>query len=228
MRILQHDLTINKGSVKMHASNSIVSPNFHSPAGLHARSFPRPRAVSFYETDTEIYAQGERGGALYRIQYGAVRLYRLLADGRRQVVAFYIAGETFGFEARPTRSFFAESIVPTGLIAIDTSGVDYCPSDLMSLVLDTMVRAQEHLLVVGRQSALEKLAVFLVDLHDRHGRDGRIALPMTRTDIGDYLGMTIETVSRGFSKLRTLGIIRLESTRSVEVLNLQKLRLMSE
>ncbi|KSV83038.1 helix-turn-helix domain-containing protein [Sinorhizobium sp. GL28] len=213
----------------MHASTvSITTPPFNPPTGLHARSFARHRAVSFYEAETEIYAQGERGGAVYRIEYGAVRLYRLLADGRRQVVAFYIAGETFGFEARPMRSFFAESIAPTGLTTIDTEGVDCCPSDLMSLALASMVRAQEHLSVVGRQSALEKLAVFLVDLHDRHRGDGRIALPMTRIDIGDYLGMTIETVSRSFSKLRAMGIIRLESTRSVEVLNLKRLRLMGE
>ncbi len=98
----------------------------------------------------------------------------------------------------------------------------------MALALECMVRAQEHLLVVGKQSALEKVAVFLVDLFERQGANGTIDLPMTRTDIGDYLGLTIETVSRSFSKLRSMGVIRLKSARAVEVLNLTKLRLMSE
>ena len=210
------------------SSASISSHGFKAPPALHARGFVRPRPVAFHPADTEIYAQGEQAGALYRIEYGAVRIYRLLADGRRQVVAFHIAGETFGFEAWNLRSFFAESIVPTGLTTVDVEGDGRYPADLMALALRSMVRAQEHLLVVGRQSALEKLAVFLVDLDDRQGGDGVIDLPMTRTDIGDYLGMTIETVSRSLSKLRDMGILRLRNTRCVELLKSDKLRLLCE
>ena len=213
----------------MHASTaSIASFSINASAGLESRSLARPRAISFYAAETEIYAQGELAGALYRIEYGAVRIFRLLADGRRQVVAFHIAGETFGFEARPMRSFFAESIVPTGLSKVTTEEKGRSSSELMALALESMVRAQEHLLVVGKQSALEKVAVFLVDLHERQGADCTIDLPMTRADIGDYLGITIETVSRSLSKLRAIGVIRLKSARTVEVLNVMKLRLMSE
>jgi CRP/FNR family nitrogen fixation transcriptional regulator len=213
----------------MLASSASISPRgFVTPAGLHANASRRPRPVIFHAAETEIYAQGEQVGALYRIEYGAVRVYRLLADGRRQVVAFHIQGETFGFEAWHVRSFFAESITPTGLTLVDVDGDGRYSSDLMGLALRSMVRAQEHLLVVGRQSAVEKLAVFLVDLDDRQGNDGVIDLPMTRTDIGDYLGMTIETVSRSFSKLRAMGILRLKNTRCVEVLKGEKLRAISE
>ncbi|MCY1745156.1 MULTISPECIES: helix-turn-helix domain-containing protein [Ensifer] len=213
----------------MHASTaSIPSFSFNAAVALDGRrSFARPRAISFYGAGTEIYAQGELAGALYRIEYGAVRIFRLLADGRRQVVAFHVAGETFGFEARTMRSFFAESIVPTGLTTLTIEESGRASSELMALALESMVRAQEHLLVVGKQSALEKVAVFLVDLYERQGANGLIDLPMTRTDIGDYLGLTIETVSRSFSKLRSMGVIRLKSARAVEVLNLTKLRLTS-
>jgi CRP/FNR family nitrogen fixation transcriptional regulator len=97
----------------------------------------------------------------------------------------------------------------------------------MELALKEMIRAQQHLLVVGKQNALEKLAVFLVDLAERQGDLDLIDLPMTRTDIGDYLGMTIETVSRSLSKLRADGILRLRSSRSVEILKSERLRRLS-
>jgi CRP/FNR family nitrogen fixation transcriptional regulator len=97
----------------------------------------------------------------------------------------------------------------------------------MELALKEMIRAQQHLLVVGKQNALEKLAVFLVDLAERQGDLDLIDLPMTRTDIGDYLGMTIETVSRSLSKLRADGILRLRSSRSVEILKSERMRRLS-
>lgn len=209
----------------MHASSAtLAARGLAFPAGLHARAHARLKPLVFHPADTEIYAQGEEAGTIYRIEYGAVRIYRLLADGRRQVVAFHIGGETFGFEAWERRSFFAECIVPTGLTTVDVDGDGKFPPELMALALRGMVRAQEHLLVVGRQSALEKLAVFLVDLDERQGHEGRIDLPMTRTDIGDYLGMTIETVSRSLSKLRDMGVLRLKNTRTLEILKPETLR----
>jgi len=212
----------------MHASSaSIPSRGFNLPAGLQAKGMLRPRPVTFHAAGAEIYGQGEQAGVLFKIEYGAVRIYRLLADGRRQVVAFHIKGETFGFDAWNVRSFYAEAIAPTGLTTVEADADGRYSPDLMALALRSMVRAQEHLLVVGRQSALEKLAVFLVDLDDRQGHDGIIDLPMTRTDIGDYLGMTIETVSRSLSKLKDMGVLRLKSTRCLEVLNGSKLRALS-
>jgi CRP/FNR family nitrogen fixation transcriptional regulator len=101
---------------------------------------------------------------------------------------------------------------------------DECSPEMVDTALRGMARAQEHLLVVGRQCAAEKLAVFLVDLAERQGDSGQIDLPMTRYDIGDYLGMTIETVSRNLSRLRADGVIRLLSNRCVEVLKPQQLR----
>jgi len=209
------------------SSAAITTRGQQFPAAVRGRTFARVRPITFHPADTEIYAQGEQAGTIFRIEYGAVRIYRLLADGRRQVVAFHIAGETFGFEAGSSRSFFAETIAPTGLSLVELGEDGRYSAELMELALKEMVRAQEHLLVVGRQSAVEKLAVFLVDLDDRRGANGCIDLPMTRTDIGDYLGMTIETVSRSLAKLRAAGILRLKNTRCVEILNARKLRELS-
>lgn len=206
----------------MHASAAIAR-NFNAPNALLSKSFTRPRPVTLLTPEAEIYAQGEAPGSLYRIEFGAVRIYRLLADGRRHVVAFHIAGETFGFEGGRSRSFFAECIVATGLTTVEVDRDGRYSAQLMELALKEMVRAQEHLLVVGRQCAVEKLAVFLTDLVDRQGGLDIIDLPMTRTDIGDYLGMTIETVSRNLSKLRAEGVLRLKSSRCIEILMPERL-----
>jgi CRP/FNR family nitrogen fixation transcriptional regulator len=212
----------------MHAALSSSHHPIQAPSVIAMPGFCRPQQITLFSADSEIYAQGDRSGTLYRIEFGAVRIYRLLADGRRQVVAFHFAGETFGFEADRTRSFFAETMVETGLRTVGGSTNDQPAPDLMTLALRGMIRAQEHLLVVGRQSAVEKLAVFLIDLAERQGDIDQIDLPMTRTDIGDYLSMTIETVSRSFSKLRASGILRLRTSRCVEILKPEALRRLSK
>lgn len=213
----------------MHAlAHSAALQTFPPAAILASNALAGPAAVNVFAAEAEIYAQGERAGKLYEVEFGAVRVYRLLADGRRQVVAFHFAGETFGFEADGVHSFFAEAIVQTGLRTVARQAKDQASPEFMRLVLQGMVRAQEHLLVVGRQSAMEKLAAFLLDLADRQGDHEQIDLPMTRVDIGDYLGMTIETVSRSLSKLRSEGILRLRNTRCVEILKRDRLQRMCQ
>lgn len=213
----------------MHASASFATPDFQVTTTRRAGEFAHVRPVTYHAPESQIYAQGEPAGAIYRIEYGAVRVCRLLSDGRRQVVAFHFAGEIFGLEADSVHSFYAEAIVPTGLTKAKIGENGHPTPELMAIALRAMVRAQEHLLVVGRQNALEKLAVFLVDLAERQGGlDVVIDLPMTRTDIGDYLGLTVETVSRNLSKLRGMGILCLKNTRCVQILKPARLRLLSE
>ncbi|ESW84884.1 helix-turn-helix domain-containing protein [Mesorhizobium sp. M1060] len=184
--------------------------------------------LSFYSAGAEIYAQGEKAGAFYQVEFGAVRVYRLLADGRRQISAFHLAGETFGFEADTTHHFFAEAINSTGVRVFRlTAGADMS-HQLLPLALQGLTRAQEHLLVLGRQSAIERVAAFLVDMAERQGGLRQVELPMSRMDIGDYLGLTIETVSRIFTRLKEKGVIRLASLRCVEIVRHDALQNMSE
>jgi CRP/FNR family nitrogen fixation transcriptional regulator len=203
-----------------------ITLNSRLSTSPRARCQAHIRPVTFHAPDCVIYAQGERTRSLYQIEYGAVRIYRLLADGRRQIVAFHLVGETFGFEINGTHGFYAEAMVNTGLTTVERAAGGQLNDHLVGVALKSMIRAQEHLLVVGRQSALEKIAVFLVDLAERQDGTDFIDLPMSRIDIGDYLGLTIETVSRTISKLRNMGIVKLLNARSIEILKPEKLRML--
>lgn len=200
----------------------------------HTATIPSPFAVTqapqtnFFNAGAEIYGQGEKAGQIYQVEFGAVRVYRLLADGRRQISAFHLPGEVFGFEADGTHHFFAESISATGIRNFRSSTCSDLSRDLLPLALKGLVRAQEHLLVLGRQSAAERVAAFLLDMAERQGGLNQFELPMSRVDIADYLGLTIETVSRTFSKFKEKGIIRLPSLRSVEIVKWDALQYMSE
>lgn len=179
---------------------------------------------TFFPAGTEIYAQGDTKGGLYQVEFGAVRIYCLLADGRRQISTFHLAGEIFGLQDGATHHFFAEAICATGIRVMRTTPlVGDLAGELLPLALRSLVRAQEHLLVLGRQNAIERVAAFLIDICDRQGGLRQIELPMSRADIGDYLGLSIETVSRVFSRLRQKGIVRLPSLRSVEIAKPQAL-----
>lgn len=211
------------------ASSMSLFRGRETAAEMSGHPTPMPMLpVSYFSAGTEIYAQGGKAKAIYQIEFGAVRIYRLLADGRRQISAFHLAGEVFGFEADGTHHFFAEAVVATGLRILRLPADADVSRELLPLALRGLVRAQEHLLVLGRQNAAERVAAFLVDMAERQGGLNEFDLPMSRQDIGDYLGLTIETVSRVFSRLKQKGIIRLPSLRCVEIVKWGALREMSE
>jgi CRP/FNR family nitrogen fixation transcriptional regulator len=165
----------------------------------------------------EIYAQGDKAQTVYQVVFGAVRVFRLLADGRRQISAFHLPGEVFGFESTSSHRFFAEAICATGVRAFRLTADIDMSRDLLPLALGGLAKAQEHQLVLGRQSASERLAAFLLDLAERQGGLEQFDLPMSRLDIADYLGLTIETVSRTLTRFKAKGIIGLPSLRRVVV-----------
>ena len=215
----------------MHAytSSRISLPSHSVQPSLPDAFDPVPlQPVSFFPAGAEIYAQGEKAGAFYQVEFGAVRIYRLLADGRRQISAFHLAGETFGFEAHSTHHFFAEAINATGVRVFRLAAGADMSHQLLPLALKGLTRAQEHLLVLGRQNAIERVAAFLVDMAERQGGLRQVELPMSRMDIGDYLGLTIETVSRVFTRLKDKGVIRLLNLRSIEIVKQDVLQAMGE
>jgi CRP/FNR family transcriptional regulator, nitrogen fixation regulation protein len=213
-----HAYTASRISLPSHSVQPSV-PDAFDPAPL--------QPISFFSAGAEIYAQGEKAGAFYQVEFGAVRIYRLLADGRRQISAFHLAGETFGFEADTTHHFFAEAISATGVRVFRLAAADMS-RQLLPLALKGLTRAQEHLLVLGRQNAIERVAAFLVDMAERQGGLRQVELPMSRMDIGDYLGLTIETVSRVFTRLKDKGVIRLLNLRSIEIVKQDVLQTMGE
>ena len=175
--------------------------------------------VSFHPANSVIYAQGEAAGPLYYVEFGTVRVCRVAPDGRRQIAAFYSAGEVFGFEPDNTHLFYAESVDGAGIRSVRPKMQDGAAEEVLKVALRGLIAVQSHLMMTARLSAAERLAAFLLDLMQRQGSDDSVALQMQRQDIGDYLGLTFETVSRVFRVLKDSGFIRLPTPDRVKVIS---------
>jgi CRP/FNR family nitrogen fixation transcriptional regulator len=180
-----------------------------------AKRFPR---------NTEIYGEDEDAEYLYQVISGAVRTYRILEDGRRQIGAFYLPGDIFGLEADETHISSAEAICETRLLAVKRSALmaraheKDLSRQLWNATARELRRFQEHLgLLIS--SAEERVVGFLLDMKRRAAKNSVVELPMSRQDIADYLGLTIETVSRTFTQLEQSGAISLPTSRRVELRN---------
>lgn len=183
----------------------------------------QPAAITLFPADAVIYAQGEPAGPLYLVEFGTVRLCRLTADGRRLVSAFHTAGEVFGFEAGSEHDLYAESVDGAGIRVLRASCGLQPTGSMLLLALKSLARTQNHLMVLGRRNANERMAALLLDLAERQGDEKLVHLPMQRYDIADYLGITFETVSRILRVLKDQGVIRLRSISDIEILDLAAL-----
>jgi CRP/FNR family transcriptional regulator, nitrogen fixation regulation protein len=169
----------------------------------------------------EIYGEDEPAEFLYQVISGAVRTYRMLDDGRRQICAFYLPGDVFGVEAGESHLASAEAVSDTQVLVIKRSTVMAraeherdLAKQLWSLTLRELRRVQDHSLVLIK-SAEERVVGFLLEMAGRRASTGAVDLFMSRQDIADYLGLTIETVSRTLTQLAQSGTIVLESARRV-------------
>lgn len=175
-----------------------------------------------YDRDEEIFGEGEASRHVYRVISGAVRTYRLLSDGRRQIVEFHMPGDVFGLDGEARHTLGAEATRSTTLQVMRRDAFLHAPEQGAQAVIDALLRkfqrAQAHMLLLGRHTACERLVSFLLDFHRRMG-GGPIDLPMSRQDIADYLGLTIETVSRTFTQLQGSGLIDLIACRRVVLRN---------
>src|SRR3569833_844873 len=194
--------------------------------GLLSQS--QPGAVSFYPADAMIYAQGDATGPLYLVEFGTVRVCQLTPDGRRQIASFCYAGDVFGLEPGDEHEFCAESVDGAGVRLLRPSNAGGFAQKHHSKALRRFARMQAHLVLLGRLSANEKMASFLLDLMDRQESDDVINLPMQRSDIADYLGLTFETVSRVLRVLKDKSIIRVSTVDRIDVLDADALRTLSE
>jgi CRP/FNR family nitrogen fixation transcriptional regulator len=199
-------------------SSAIQDPDVRA---LLAQS--QPGAVTFYATDAMIYAQGDAAGPLYLVEFGTVRICRMTSDGRRQITSFCYAGDVFGFEDGDEHQSYAESVDGAGLRVLRPADAGSFAQRLLGLALRRFACVQKHLLLLGRMSANERMAQFILDLLDRQGSDDIVNLPMQRNDIADYLGMTFETVSRALRVLKDRRVIRLNSVEQIEILNFDDL-----
>lgn len=183
--------------------------------------------------------EGEPAEFLFNVTSGSVRVYKLLPDGRRQITGFLFAGDFLGLAGGDQHLFTAEAIEPTTACRFRRAEYNALVHESPALeraLLDRarheLAAAQSQMLLLGRKTAQERLASFLTDLpsHDplRPTAAGRVRLPMTRGEIADYLGLTIETVSRILTKLKAQGVIRLVSLNEVSVERPGRLRAIAE
>ncbi|WP_426441162.1 helix-turn-helix domain-containing protein [Bradyrhizobium genosp. P] len=178
-----------------------------------------------FARNNEIYGEDEPAKYLYQVISGAVRTFRMLDDGRRQIGAFYLPGDIFGVEAGEVHLSSAEAIREAQVLVAKRSAVmaraEYekdVAKQLWTLAVRELQRMHEHSMVLIK-SAEERLAGFLLEMADRNAAAQSIELPMSRQDIADYLGLTIETVSRTFTQLEQAGTIALETSRRILLRN---------
>lgn len=175
-----------------------------------------------YERNEEIFGEDEPAEYVYRVLSGAVRTMRFSADGRRQILGFHMAGDVFGLELRDAYSLSAEAVGACDVVMVRRSAIEKAAAEdakvaraLLTLTGEQLADMREHALVLGRKGAGERVAAFLLQLAGRFVAKRELDLPMSRADIADYLGLTIETVSRAFSEFERSAAIALPSSRHV-------------
>ncbi len=181
--------------------------------------------------DQQIYAEGDEVRCFYKVVSGMVRTCRFLSDGRRQIDAFHREGDVFGFEAGADHRMSAEAVTDCTVIAHQRRGLETMVHQddrlgrwFFAHAMNSMASAREHSLLLGRASAAQKIGAFLLEVAGRGDNAGVVDLMMSRQDIADYLGMTIETVSRTLSQLERDGVIWLPSARRVVLKDRRTLR----
>lgn len=217
------------------AQTLAIAPSSGHPAPA-ARSalgdaFAVAGAAMPFDRNSEIFGEAEPADYFYQVVSGAVRTYKVLEDGRRQIGAFYLPGDVFGLEAGEMHGFSAEAIMRSTvrvakrsvILAMAARNPDLGAA-LWQAAAGGMRAAQEHMLVLGRKSAEERVASFLLDIGLRGGCREIIELPMSRQDMADYLGLTIETVSRTMTLLENEATIELPSARRVVVRSQRRLQ----
>jgi CRP/FNR family transcriptional regulator, nitrogen fixation regulation protein len=178
-----------------------------------------------FSRNQEIYGQGERNGFWYKVICGTVRISKLRADGRRHIAEFCFSGDAFGLESAAERSFSAEAVENVIVIRYPRAATERLIEEnpavarlLRDITLKSLAAAQGRLLTLGRMTACERVVSFLLELSERNDDEKHIELPMCRCDIGDYLGLTIETVCRVLSDLKRRGVIEV-SPHSITLLD---------
>ena len=187
-----------------------------------------------YKKGTEIFGEKEPAEYVYQVMSGAVRSYKLLSDGRRQIGAFHLAGDIFGLEIGTDHRFTAEAIVDTTVRLMRRRSLDIVAQsdvkvarNLLSMTTNNLRHAEDHMLLLGRKTSLERVAAFLIEMDRRSTAAGILALPMCRRDIADYLGLTLETVSRALSRLHDLGILGFVGNNQRQIVLLDRAQLAS-
>ena len=188
-----------------------------------------PQAINMrLDRDAVLFWEGDKAAFTYKVVSGAIRVCKLMADGRRQVSDFFLPGDLISFDLAGVHSVTAEAIVESIVRRYPKTSLERMVSenpsfarDMLLLAYDRLVTAQLQMVTLGRKTAPERIASFLVSHAARcktaHSPGQTVALPMSRVDIADHLGLTVETVSRILSRLRHDRVIDLPDFHTVVV-----------
>lgn len=184
-----------------------------------------------YQKDEEIFGEDEPTEFVYQVVRGAVRTYKLLSDGRRQIGSFHLAGDIFGLEYGAAHRLTAEALIETDVRLVRRRSLETAANQdaqvarsLWNVTAGELRHAEDHMLLLGCKMAIEKVAAFLLEMDGRLVAAGLVELPMCRRDIGDYLGLTLETVSRALAQLHDQGVLDFSGARQIVIRNRQRLR----
>jgi CRP/FNR family transcriptional regulator len=191
-------------------------------------------ALRRVEAKEFVFVEGDPTTHVFRVETGAVALYKILADGRRQIVGFAYPGDLIGLGAQGEHVMNAQAIKPTRLRSLPMATLHRSAAQdptlgfkLYEALARELAATRDLMLTTGQRSATERVVSFLLAFSRRSERNGQdpcdFELPMTRADIGDFLGLTIETVSRTFTKLKMLGLIALPQANRVKLVDLDQL-----
>jgi len=190
-----------------------------------AQSMQLMGAVMSFPRNSEIFGENEPADYVYRVISGSVRTYKILSDGRRQVGGFYLPGDIFGLEFADEHTFSAEAIADVKVVVVKRSAITALAGrdpatgrELFALTGRELRRVQDRVLLLVK-SAQERVASFLLEMAERAGAGNIVELPMSRQDIADYLGLTIETVSRTLTGLETAATIEVPTSRRIVLRN---------
>lgn len=190
-------------------------------------------------TGTELFAEGDRAGNVYTLTEGVVKTQKLMPDGRRQITGFFFAGDFIGLAHGEDCAYSAEAVGPVKVCRFERQKfeavLDDFPQTRKRLLHDASAElavAHSQMVLLGRKTARERIATFLLMVDERTARwranKAVLTLPMTRTDIADYLGLTTETVSRTFTQLRKDAVIESIGPQDVRLLSRDRLKEISE
>jgi CRP/FNR family nitrogen fixation transcriptional regulator len=224
----------------MHATMHTTQPARSMP-GYALRQPPTPDALDLLEQfgstvtvqrEHEIHGQGDTADYCWRILSGCVRTVKLMEDGRRQIADFLFAGDMLGLDDLGTHDFAAEAVTDVTLRRYPRRMVEALADShaalarrLRSLALTSLKNAHERMIMLGRKTAVEKIASFVLEMDHRATAPGCkvTEVPMSRTDVADHLGLTVETVCRVLAHMKREGVVVLHRT-GVEVLDRATLR----
>jgi len=188
-----------------------------------------------FARNEEIFAEGDAADSWFKVISGTVRLCKLLADGRRHIAEFYFSGDCFGLDTMSERLFSAEAVGDVIVMRYPRRATERLIDDnpaldrtLRDMTMRDLANAQMRMMLLGRMSAPERVATFLLDMFDRRDAQRALDLPMSRNDIADYLGLTIETVCRVMSAFKRDGWIGIPNPHRVELNDRDSLVAVSE